>query len=368
MKFKVQATVLSKKLDNLHKIARNKTTLHILDYFKMEVSDDVVMLTASDLDVTLIAKVVPEEVAEVGSTCVLADKFAEIVKKVGDVMLTISLQGNNAVVKSKSGTFKIPCTSAEDFPMTREPQDEVPISINSSAIVSGIEKTFFATYKGEMEPAITGVFADFKTDKTAFVATNKVVVGVSYSEPVSALERSVILTPKFASTIMSVLSQAKETVEVLFDDRNIKLSTTEHFVYGKLVEAQYVPYHIALSNSVNTIVTVQTEEFLKAIDRVMLFCPVMNNILQIQVLVGKVSISAEDLDFNFSAEEEVVCDNKEGSGAFLCNARFLYEIVQRVKSPTLEISFSDTMPTSYFNPVGVEEDYTYVLLKLNRLN
>lgn len=368
MKFKIQATVLSKKLDNLHKISRTKTTLHILDYFKVDVSDDAVMITASDLDVTLITKVMPEEVSEVGSTCVLADKFAEIVKKVGDVMLTISVQGNNAVVKSKSGTFKIPCLSVEDFPMVREPEDDLPIQISSSTIVSGIEKTAFATYKGELEPAITGILADFKTEKTAFVATNKTVVGVSYSEPVSATERSVILTSKFSSTIMSVLSQSKETVEVLFDDRNIKLSTAEHFVYGKLIEANYVPYHIALSNSVNTIVSVSTDEFLKAIDRVMLFCPVMNNILQIQVLVGKVSISAEDLDFNFSAEEEVVCDNKEGSGAFLCNARYLYEIVQRVKSQTLEISFSDTTPTVYFNPTDTEEDYTYVLLKYIRFN
>ena len=40
---------------------------------------DVVMLTASDLDVTLIAKVVPEEVAEVGSTCVLGSTFDRLI-------------------------------------------------------------------------------------------------------------------------------------------------------------------------------------------------------------------------------------------------------------------------------------------------
>ena len=367
MKFKVQATVLSKKLDNLHKIARNKTTLHILDYFKVDVSDDSVMLTASDLDVTLITKVVPEEVSEVGSTCVLADKFAEIVKKVGDVMLTISIQGNNSVIKSKSGTFKIPCVSAEDFPMVREPEDETPITIKSSVVVAGIDKTSFAAYKGEMEPAISGILADFKSEKTAFVATDKNVIGVVYSDAVSSFDRSVIFTPKLASTLALVLSQSETDVDILFDDKNVRIETADSVVYGKLIEANYPNYAPVISQSVNAIFSVNTDEFLKSIDRVMAFCPEITKLVQVSVLVGSVAISGEDVDFSLSAEESVDCENKEGSGIFLINARYLCNILQRIKTEKVEISFSDKHNIVYFNPIDTNDNYMFAVTKLARL-
>ena len=49
MKFTVKSTDLQKKLDNLHKIAKNKTTLHSLDYLLIDVTDDIIQFTASHL-------------------------------------------------------------------------------------------------------------------------------------------------------------------------------------------------------------------------------------------------------------------------------------------------------------------------------
>lgn len=366
MKLSVRSADLQKKLENLHKISKTKTTLSVLNYLLMEVTDSEIQFTASDLEVTLVSKVMPEEVKETGSVCVLADTFAEIIKKLPDCVLTITDNKNAIVIKSKGGTFKIPCVSAEDFPIGREPSEENIFSIPSSVLANGINKTYFAIApdsEREYRPTLCGVFADFKQDKTTFVATDRNKVAVVFDGQYSSQDQSVILPKKLANTILSVFGQSETNVDVCFDDKNIKLESAEYTVYSKLIEGEYVNYNYTLNQSVNVIVTARTEELLKAIDRVMLFCPNLSSILQMSVQIGQLEISGEDVDFNLSAEENVVCENRQGSGIFKCNGRFLYETLQKIKTEFVEISFSDQHPIVYFNPVNTEENYLFAILK-----
>lgn len=365
MKFTVKSTDLQKKLDNLHKIAKNKTTLHALDYILIDVNDDIVQFTASDLEVTQTSKVTPESVAEVGSVGVLADTFVETIKKLPDCLLTISEQKNVVVVKSKSGTFKIPSMSSEDFPLTIEPKSDYKISIQSSVIAGAINKTSFATAPdAEFEhfPARCGVFADFKTDKTIFVATDTRRLAVHRSESVSPVEQSVLMSKKFANALVSVFGQSETNIDVSFDDLRIKVESPEYCLYGKLIEAQFPNYNMVLNASVSTIFTVSVDDLLKAIGRVMLYCPFSSSVVSMLISEEGIKLNGENIDFSLSAEEDVPCTTKEGGGSFMINGKWLYETLQKVKTPLVEISFGEH-PMVYFNPIDTEEDYLFLIAK-----
>lgn len=366
MKLIVRSTDLQKKLDNLHKITETKTTLPILNFLKMDVTDSEIQFTASDLEVTLIVKVVPEEIKEVGSTCVMADKFAEVINKLDDCLLTITDQKSAIVVKAKGGTFKIPCVSSEDFPVLREPDKDNLMSIPSSVIANGINKTLFAVAsesERDYRPTICGVYVDFKQDKTVFVATDRLRVAVSFAPQFSTLEQSVILPRKLAKTILSVFGQSETNVDVCFDDKNIMLESAEYTVFSKLIEGEYVNYGFNINQSVNAIITVQTKELLRVIDRVKVFCSSLVPVMQFDVLIGALQVSGEDKDFLLSAEEQIACDNKEGSGIFKLNANALTDILKNIKTEFVEVSFSDQHPIVYLNPVNTEENYLFTIGK-----
>lgn len=363
MKLKVSSTLLQKKLDHLHKISKTKTTLPILDYIKMDVSDDLIILTASDLEVTLIAKVVPEEVTSTGSTCVLADKFTEVIKNTKDCILELSRDANNnLIIKSKSGKFKIPCFAAEDFPILNEPSEDNIIEMSSTDIVVGLNKTDFAVYRSTDRPAMCGVFFDFKVDKTVCFATDGFRVASYESAPVVSYPCSVIFPTKLTTVVKGLVSEAISSVSLSFDDRNIKIDMADYVVYSKKIDAEYPNYEPTLSFPVDVIFTTSREEFVDALKRSLTFTNEYS-VIAINAIIGRFTIAAENRDFGLSAEEDVFCENKEGSGFFKFNGRYMLDILQRVSSEEVELSFSETTPMVYVNPLDEQENCLFSLMK-----
>ena len=84
MKFTINTKHLKSKLDNLNKIAKDKSPLPLAKYFMVEVKEDDILITATSLKITLTGKLIPEKVSKTGTLCVIADKFYEIIKTVTD--------------------------------------------------------------------------------------------------------------------------------------------------------------------------------------------------------------------------------------------------------------------------------------------
>lgn len=371
MKIKIHSKDLQKKLDHLCKITKNKTTLPILNYFKMDVFDTNIQFTASDLEITVIANVMPEEVIKTGSVCVLADKFTEVVKNIKDSLIELSLLERkindglafDLIIKSKSGKFKIPCVDSDDFPVLHEPSSDNSISIDSSTIVNGLNKTDFAAYKTEGRPNVSGVNFDFRTEKTVVFATDGVKVAGSFYDPSVSFPSSVMFPIKLSSVVKGLLSDASRDVVLSFDDKNIKLDLVDYLVYSKKAEGEYPNYDPLLHMDTDVILSVSREEITDAIKRSLTFTDERYSLINMTVLIGRLSLAAENVDFGLSAEEEVFCENKQGSGFFKVNGRFFLEILQRTSSESIEISFSETTPLVYISPLDKTEDCLFGLMK-----
>lgn len=363
MKILIHSKDLQKKLDHLYKISKNRTAIPILDYFKMDVLESEVSFTASDLEVTMITKVIPETITSIGSTCIKADKFTEVIKNIKDCLLELSTDDkNNLIIKSKSGKFKIPCMDTEDFPILNEPKSDDIISLSSAVIVNSLNKTDFAVYKSELRPILCGVNFDLKVDKTVVYATDGYRVAATFSEPCVSYPCSIVFPTKLSSIIKGIASDSISNVELSFDDKNIKVDLQEYLIYSKRIEGEYVNYEPTLNMETDVIFSANKEEITDAIKRSLTFASEYN-LIAISVLIGKISISAEDRDFGLSAEEDVFCENKEGSGIFKVNGRFFLEILQRITSESIELCFSEKTPMVYVNPLDEKENCLFGLMK-----
>jgi DNA polymerase-3 subunit beta len=377
MKIKIGAKDLQKRLDILSKVAKTKTTLPILQTYKMVVSDDLLTLTASDLEVTIVTRTMPEEIKETGSVCVLADKFTEVIKNFKDCTLELSLSSrqvngkrvDDLIIKSKSGKFKIPCQDAEDYPQLQEPKEETQISIGASTLVTAINKTLFATHHDlEFEPALCGIKFDFKSTGTTIVATNKVKVALCRHEALSPVEQSVVLTKKVASYIPTVFSDGDEVIEMSFDDRSIKLNGINFTLYGRLSEGNYPDYQLILNHATTASFVAKTEDFIDSIKRAMIFCETEKSIISLSANNDKLYISGENIDFNLSADEEIDLVTQQSEGSLLIHGRYLLEILTKITTETIEVSFADTHPVVFFKPVDeTKQDYLFGMLKYVKL-
>ena len=96
----------------------------------------------------------------------------------------------------------------------------------------------------------------------------------------------------------------------------------------------------------------------------MLYCPFNSSVILLNVTQDSLKLTGENIDFSLSAEEDVICETKQGEGEFKLNGKWLHEILQKVKTTTVEVSFSDKHPVVFFNPVETEEDYLFAISKV----
>ncbi|MHB8871723.1 MAG: DNA polymerase III subunit beta [Candidatus Doudnabacteria bacterium] len=374
MRFKINSKQLKTKLENLSKVSKTKTSLPILSCFKINVRERNVEITATDLDITLVAKVIPESVKEEGFVCVDAGSLLDIIKKIKDSVVEIYSEEKplpsgqkkiNVFVASPSGKFKMTGYDAEDFPQVHDPIDENLVTVPVMSISQGIGKTVHAVKVDEYRPTTGGVYLDFREDRMSFSATDGwSKVAILYDTSVqSGLNKSVIL-PKSASSVFNSLLESDDIdAEIMFDEKNMRIDLVGYTLYSKLIEGKPFDINSIMMQQSEIFFTANTQELLFAVDR----CLTLGNsvgVVDVSVLLGEVLVSSENIDFDSSGEERVACENKQSSGMFKCNGRFFVEALGKISTEKVEVSFSTTNPMIFINPTEMESNYTMVLMRL----
>lgn len=368
MKFKVNSKELRLRLENLQKVRKSgKTIIPILDYFKIEVTDEKVMMTSSDKEMTLTAKFIPEEIKETGVTCVLADQLVEIVRKIGESTAELYTEGTKLVLKVKGGKFKIPCVDAEDFPIMMFGEPEGEVSIQSVIFVEAINKTVFCARKIEMEPIWDNVSLHTSDDKIEFAASDKGSKLAVYRSTYDIGSNTQMIIPsKLASIMPTITTKDDIYISLAHDEKRIMVDLIDYTVYCTLCDGTYPNYKPLLDYPIDCSFSVQKNDIKETIERSLVFAN-SQQIVAIQTLIGSVSVSAENRDFSLESEEEISAENNTGSGRIIVNGRFLIDILNNISTQKVEFSFSTDSPSVYINPVDTQEDYVYSLWRYKKL-
>lgn len=358
MKFKINSNELKTHLDRLYKVVPKKTTLSILETIKLVLTDEELILTASDLNTTIVAHIVPEEVLEEGSICATASKLTEVVKTLKDEIITISTDAkNNLIVKTKSGRFKI--STAEDvFPF---PDDIIPsstISLPAQEVVRGINKIMFCTYRTDVKPWLDCIYFDVTPTATVLAATDAAWVVGMYKIKVGAATSSILVPKSLAMIISSIVGDDESDIEIGASEKNVCVEYGQYAIYARSVENNYPQYKNVIPKTFDAEIRADVESSLAAMKRTMIFADSENNTLYGEIKLGQLDIKAEDLAFNLAGEEIIFCENIKDTSHFKVRGRKLEEILSKIDEPNYRLMTSGIQIS--VKP-DIEDNYMFVL-------
>ncbi len=118
MKFKVASKALYSVLSGVSKVINSKNTLTILDNFLMKVEADALVVTASDTENTLTARVAISAAEGEGAFCVNARRISDIAKELPDVDVDVEVNDETLELKIEfpGGQFDLVALSADQYP------------------------------------------------------------------------------------------------------------------------------------------------------------------------------------------------------------------------------------------------------------
>lgn len=367
MKFVISSSALLSFLSTASKVISNKNTLPILDYFLFEVKDGNLRVTASDLETTMTSTIAPESVESEGIIAAPVKLLIDSLKEFSEQPLTFEADENTWEIKIswKTGSIALPGTSGLSYPVAQPLSDDArEFEIEADMLLGGINKTIFATADDELRPVMNGIYMDMTPEHYTFVATDAHKLVKYTIDNENGTAASFILPKKPANLLRTILLKEDDAVKVSFDANNVKFTLHNGTLICRLIEGVYPNYNAVIpANNPNKVI-VDRMELLNAIKRVAVCSNQSTNLIKFDINAGVINLTAQDLDFSYSANESLACSYEGTPITIGFKSTFLIEILSNLETPSVVIELADSTRSGVFKPLydDVETSNTLMIL------
>jgi len=369
MKFVVSSSELLGHLQAISRVISSKNTLPILDNFLFNLTGNDLEITASDLESTLITRMKLENTDGDGTIALPARILLDTLKEFSVQPLTfeINMSTMAVVISSENGKFNVVGQNGIDFPALPaiKRDKKFSFSINADILLSGINKTLFATADDELRPVMGWIFIAASTDRITFVASDAhKLVRYQRTDAQADDNSSFILPKKPASLLKNILPREEGVVTVEFDDKNAFFNLSNYKVVCRLVEGNYPNYNSVIPKNNPRKITIDRVEFYNTLRRVSVFSNQASNLVKLQMKGNQVNVSAQDIDFSISAYERIKCQYEGDEIEIGFKSVFLLEILANIASQDVMIELADPTRAGLFLPAVTENDSEDLLMLL----
>jgi len=369
MKFVVSSTELLSHLSAISKVINSKNTLPILDNYLFLLEDNRLTITASDLESTLITGIELENTSGNGTIAVPAKRINDTLKEFPEQPLTFQIDPETFAIDifSQNGKFSIVGQNGEDFPQLPLLNESVAstINVNHSVLLSGINKTLFATADDELRPVMNGIFIELSTEDMKFVASDahKLVRYKRYDAKADK-NASFILPKKPAALLKSLLPKEDFDVKLEFDEKNAFFRLSNYKLICRLVEGNYPSYNSVIPKNNPNKLTIDRVEFYNTVRRVSVFSNAASNLIRLKLTENQLVVSAQDIDFSISAVERLNCQYEGEDMEIGFKSTFLQEILSNLSESEVRVELSDPTRAGLLLPAEGENEEEDVLMLL----
>lgn len=372
MKFIVKSSELLQHLLMVSKVINSKNTLPILDNFLFEIKDNVLTITASDLETTLITELQLNSSDTDGRIAIQAKLLTETLKEFPEQPLTFEVNEEGSgkfgvKIISDRGEFNVMAQSGDDYPTLppRDGESLCKMMISPEILLTGVTKTLFATADDELRPVMNGIYIELSPENVTFVASDAhKLVRYRRTDAHSEVEAAFILPKKPASLLRNILTKQEEDVVLEFDKQNAFITLDNYKLVCRLIDGTYPRYASVIPQNNDNKVIVDRVDFYSTVSRVAKFSNSATNLIKMSIADNKMEISAQDLDYSISAVETISCNYSGVAMEIGFKSVFIMEILSNMASSEVIIELSDSSRAGLFLPQEEESENEDTLMLL----
>lgn len=373
MKISLLSENLQKKLSFVNHAMSSRTQLPILLNFLIEAKKGKLSISATDLEVGIVADV-PAKIEKEGAVTVPAKTFTEFTGTILLDKITLETKGEGLVLTGDKTTTIFQTTPAEEFPKLYEERGKQILTLKKEEVSKDFSKVVFAASPDSERPALSGVL--IKEDNSPagegflLVATDGYRLSLkkhalkNVKKNPSARGTGDLISILVPSRVIRELIQMEKdeggdvVVHASAEKNQIIFSTSDTTLIGRLIEAEFPSFEKIIPQGPSTKTIFQREDLQRAIKAGYVFARQTAGIVKISVKKNKIIVSANAPSVGQNTiEVDAKTTGEENDIAF--NARYLLDFLSNTTSG--EISFEMTGP---LNP-GVfreEEDPSFLHL------
>ncbi len=182
MKFSAAREVILKPLQTVVGVVERRQTMPILSNVLLSVQDSKLSVTATDLEVEMVAET-EVKVDATGEITVPGRKLHDIFRALPDsAAVEISQVGDRVTVKAGRSRFTLSTLRAADFPTVEEIGAKQTLRLNRADLRRLVEKTHFSMAQQDVRYYLNGLLLETEKKRLRAVATDGHRLALSEAE------------------------------------------------------------------------------------------------------------------------------------------------------------------------------------------
>ena len=321
MKFTIDRSSFLEVLSKVQNVVPSRSTLQILSNALLQAENGSLILTTTDLDISVRCKA-EAVVEEEGATTLPIRRLVSIVRELSETAISVEVDENDvATLQCGASYFKIVGLPPRDFPPVPVPESSISYQLDGGVFREMLRKTFYAVSMDETRRILTGVLLSFKDGKLTTVATD--------GRRLALVEHEVEFPPETEKDMVLPCKTVSELQRLLEDDTELRIfseKTQAIFVHGnttlstKLIDGTYPNYRQVIPSAFDERVTLAREDLLTALKRVSVVttdksnATVLtfgNNQLTIHTQTPEIGEARETIPVKYAGKEITVSFNPE---------------------------------------------------------
>ena len=354
MHFSVNSKELLKGFETAAPAIGSNPVLPILEDFLLELEDNTLSIRATDLDTT-IQTVVNVNQGKEGKTTVNAKTIMNLLKAIPSQPINIKVSEDKQIVlKTSTGEFSLQGGEEGDFPESPEPNDKNVFEIDGDVFRQIAANTLFATSNDDLRPAMTGVNFKIAGKEIVCVATDAHILSRFTIPTADLLDEIGFIVPK---KMLSIVSKVKtDTVRLSVGRTNVTATCGDTNVTGRLIDARYPDYNAVIPVDNPLTATFQKNDMIGMLKRLMVVANLTTSQGVFEIKKGKVSVSAQDLDFAKSGNESIPCEfNQDITFKIGFNVKLVLKALSAINAESITLEVSNPSRAGIFRPADGEE-------------
>ena len=245
MKFSISREALLRPLTLVAGVVERRQTLPVLSNVLIEVQNEQLALTGTDLEVELIGRATPALVDEPGSVTVPARKLMDICKSLPDQSdISFSLEDGRVVLRAGRSRFTLSTLPVAEFPNIEDGQNDTTLSLPRGTLKYLIDATSFAMAQQDVRYYLNGMLLELANHLVRTVATDghRLAVCERSADIEMEASRKLIVPRKGVLELTRLLDGSDEPVELMLGSNHIRANTGEFTFTSKLVDGKFPDY------------------------------------------------------------------------------------------------------------------------------
>ncbi len=364
MKFIINREEILSPLQQIVSVIEKRQTIPILSNVLMVIEEDQLILTGTDLEIQIIAKI-NIATATPGTITVPARKFLDICRLLpSGAEIKCELQGDKVKIASSRSRFSLSCLPADNYPEFAESELENHLFMTAGKFKKALDKTVFCMANQDVRYYLNGLLFHVFNSKFKLVASDghRLSIYEDNLDQATGFEARIILPRKGVLELSRLLDDPEAELKIEFSTNNIRIFIKNLIFSAKLVDSKYPDFSKVFQQAFFNQIHIQKQVLKDALTRVAILSNEKFKGVTFDITPDKLKISTHNPEHD-EAEEELIIEYTGEPLTIAFNAQYLLDAVSNLDSELAVLTIASNASSCFIDEPG-DCGYKFIVMPM----